>query len=536
MRKKIIIGATTLLLAGNALGQSQVTIHKKDGSTLSFPLTAVDTLSDDDNAHRMTLSYAKQEGELAPTKVIGSSEVDLKQADKPQSYNLLQSITFSQKENTALNKEIHIDIDQPNITLVLPYLSDRSNLKMAFESTGSYLFLNGKEIESGASCDLTEQGEIKVVAFNGDIRTYHISVVSSGLPIIECKTNGTLGQDWESATLTLKDEKGKVTFNASTVKVKGRGSHFKERLKNSYNIKLDQKSSLMGMAAGKRWVLLSNAYDKSLIRSSVAFDIAAQLFNFDWTPQSQPVELILNGKHMGSYTLVEQIRISDERVKSGLILSMEDQAQPGEDAFQATHSGMTFVMRDPETGVVGTHLMRTQALIEKIETAMAEGKNDYLQQLDLASFADWYLLNELVKNEEAIFSNGYMILNEKGILQMGPIWEMSKTMGGEYGDGFKNSILGETMWFSHLLQNDSFKSLVKNRLSELAKNSDKIEKIVRDRAKRLELSAASNESVWHPLGAKSEDLEHISPLYDEEVERLVTWLQNRLDWMSNNLE
>lgn len=129
MRKKIIIGATTLLLAGNALGQSQVTIHKKDGSTLSFPLTAVDTLSDDDNAHRMTLSYAKQEGELAPTKVIGSSEVDLKQADKPQSYNLLQSITFSQKENTALNKEIHIDIDQPNITLVLPYLSDRSNLR-----------------------------------------------------------------------------------------------------------------------------------------------------------------------------------------------------------------------------------------------------------------------------------------------------------------------------------------------------------------------------------------------------------------------
>lgn len=92
------------------------------------------------------------------------------------------------------------------------------------------------------------------------------------------------------------------------------------------------------------------------------------------------------------------------------------------------------------------------------------------------------------------------------------------------------------MWFSHLLQNDSFKSLVKNRLSELAKNSDKIEKIVRDRAKRLELSAASNESVWHPLGAKSEDLEHISPLYDEEVERLVTWLQNRLDWMSNNIE
>ncbi len=536
MRKEIIIGATTLLLAGNALGQSNVTIHKKDGSTLSFPLTAVDTLTDDDSVHRMTLSYAKQRGELAPVNSIQASEVNLAQRDQTQSYNILQSISFSQKENSGLNKDIHIDIQYPNITLVLPYDVDRSNLKLQFETTGSLLFLNGKQIESGAKCDLSEASEIKVVAFNGDIRTYHLSAVSSGLPIVECKTNGTLGQDWESASLTLKDEKGKVTFNASTVKVKGRGSHFKERLKNSYNIKLDQKNSLMGMAAGKRWVLLSNAYDKSLIRSSVAFDIAAQLFDFNWTPQSQPVELILNGKHMGSYTLVEQIRISEERVKSGLILSMEDQVQPGDDAFQSARSGLTFVMRDPETGVVGTHLMRTQALIEKIERTMASGKNDYLQQLDLASFADWYLLNELVKNEEALFSNGYMTLNEKGILQMGPIWEMGKTMGGEYGDGFKNSVLGETMWFSHLLQNDSFKSLVKNRLSELVKNSDKIEKIVRDRAKSIELSAASNESVWHPLGAGSEDWEHVSTLYDEEVERLVSWLQNRLDWMNNNLK
>lgn len=538
MRREILLGAFSLLClnngwAGDNTGNN-VTIHLKDGSTQSYPLSAVDTLSDNEKAHQMRLSYNKSEGTLAPASSIKASEVNLKGEEQPQSYNVLQSITFTQKANSGLSRDIHIDIKRPNITLVLPNGVDRSNLTLQFETTGSYLFLNGKEIESGAKCDLSESGVIKVVAFNGDIRTYQLNVISSGLPTVECTFKENFDGDWADASITIKDEKGKTGFTSSTAEMKGRGSHYKENLKNSYNLKLDQKSSLLGMTSGKRWVLLSNGYDKSLIRSSVAFDIASKYFGFDWTPHYKAVELIVNGAYMGSYTLVEQIRVAEGRVEKGTILSLEGDGTSDEDRFQAKKSGLTFVMRDPETGVSGTQLLRSQRIFDDMESSMTSGGNDYLKTIDISNFASWFLFNELVKNEEALTSDGYLTLSEEGVISMGPIWDMSKTMGGEYGNGYKNSILQESLWFSQLLKNDSFKKSLKQQLSQLVEQEANIVKIVQERAEAIQYSATANEMVWHNLGAESDDLESVSALYDEETEQLINWLKNRIAWMKEN--
>lgn len=536
MKKEILFGTLALLFAGSASAQNNVTIHKKDGSVLTFPLTAVDTLSDNETSHHMVLSYANQKGKLEPTQIIQASEVNLKQADQPQSYNLLQSITFSNQENSDLKRDIHIDVNHPTITLVLPNIIDRSNLKLNFETTGSYLFLNGKQIENGAQCDFRETAEIKVVAFNGDIRTYQLSVIHSGLPTVECSTTENVSGDWGSASIIIKDENGKNTFSNTAAKIKGRGSHYKEGLKNSYNIKLDQKSALLGMNAGKRWVLLASAYDKSLVRSSVAFDIASKYFGFDWTPNYQAVELVVNGTYKGCYTLVEQIRVADERVKSGTILSMEGEISADEDHFQAKESGLTFVMRDPETGVVGTQLLRLQRIIDDMERSMKTGDNDYLKNIDLVNFANWFLFNELIKNEEAMSSDGYLTLSEDGILSLGPIWEMSKTMGGEYGDSYKNSVLQENFWFNHLLENENFKKSLNQQLEKLVNAQAEITSLIQERAQIIRYGIANNENVWHNLGATNEDWETISPLYEMEIEKVVNWINNRISWMKNNLK
>lgn len=536
MKTEAIYTALALLFAGNTFAQGQVTIHKKDGTTLTYPLTAVDTLSDNETSHHMTLSYSKQEGLLEPAQVIKASEVNLKQADQPQSFNLLQSITISRQEGSDLKRDIRIDVKHSTITLVLPNIIDRSNLKLGFETTGSYLYLNGKSIESGAKCDLSEQAEIKVVAFNGEIRTYQLAVINAGLPTMECTTTNSINGDWESASIVIKDEKGKSSFSSSKVKIKGKGSHYKENLKNSYNIKFDQKSALLGMNAGKRWVLLANAYDKSLIRSSVAFDIASKYLGFDWTPQCKEVELIVNGEYKGCYTLVEQIRVADGRVPSGTILSLEEGVSPDEDHFQAKESGLTFVMRDPETGVAGTQLLRSQRIIDDMERAMKAGDNDYLKNIDIPNFASWFLFNELVKNEEAMSSDGYLTLSEEGKLSMGPIWEMSKTMGGEYGDSYKNSVLEDSYWFSHLLKNENFKKSLSQQLEKLADAESEILSLVQERAKSIRYGIACNENIWHNLGATSEDWEAISPLFEMEIEKVVNWLNNRISWIKNNLK
>ena len=154
MKKQALLGAMSIFFMGQALAQNTVTIHKKDGSTIEYPLSSVDTLLDNESTHKMTLSYGKEDRTLAPTSVIAENKVDLSKKDVIQSYNVLRSISFSSKDNSKLQKDVDVTIDDSKITLVFPYLTDLSNLKMSFETTGSYVYFNGKKIESGASCDI----------------------------------------------------------------------------------------------------------------------------------------------------------------------------------------------------------------------------------------------------------------------------------------------------------------------------------------------------------------------------------------------
>jgi len=147
MRKQaLLIGAMSVLFVGQSFAQNKVTIHKKDGSTIEYPLSSVDTLSDDEKTHRMTLSYSKEEKILEPKEVIAESKVDLDKKEVKQSYNVLRSIAFTTKDNSKLQKDVNVEISDSKVTLVFPYLTELSSLKMSFETTGSYVYFNGKKI------------------------------------------------------------------------------------------------------------------------------------------------------------------------------------------------------------------------------------------------------------------------------------------------------------------------------------------------------------------------------------------------------
>ena len=102
--------------------------------------------------------------------------------------------------------------------------------------------------------------------------------------------------------------------------VKGRGNTTWGWDKKPYAIKLDKKSAVLGMAKHKRWVLLANKIDKSMIRNKVTFMIAAACYNDGsggqqgWNPTGHSVELVLNGQHLGNYLLCEQIKIDNKRI------------------------------------------------------------------------------------------------------------------------------------------------------------------------------------------------------------------------------
>lgn len=166
-----------------------------------------------------------------------------------------------------------------------------------------------------------------------------------GLPVVYINTS--TGKDvpvndkdtWIEGSEIYIDADGKTTFDRKALsdlaniecEIKGRGNttwewvkmtdgSYTNGAKRPYAIKLDKKKEVLGMANHKRWVLLNNFADKSLIRNYIAFRIANALASApggsgEWHPTGQPVELVMNGLHRGSYFLCEQIKISEGRVK-----------------------------------------------------------------------------------------------------------------------------------------------------------------------------------------------------------------------------
>ena len=112
---------------------------------------------------------------------------------------------------------------------------------------------------------------------------------------------------------------------SGTMQIRGHGNTTWLLPKKPYKLKLDSKASLLGMPAGKTWVLLANYDDKSLLRDQVAFEVGRRL-GMAWTPNSRFVELFLNGQYEGNYQLTEEIKIDKNRVN---IPEMDDTDNSG---------------------------------------------------------------------------------------------------------------------------------------------------------------------------------------------------------------
>lgn len=209
------------------------------------------------------------------------------------------------------------------------------------EEVAPSITINGKKYTSSTTYDLTMP--IEIVMTCGELSKTYTAKLSqltdTGLPVVYVRTPSeiTSKDDWTPASDEVSDEEfcqfyidaeGRSSwdgvafddFAEANCQVKGRGNTTWEWPKKPYAIKLAKKKEVLGMAKHKRWVLLANIIDKSMIRNSVAFMIAKACYNDGtgaqqgWNPSGHSVELVLNGKHLGNYLLCEQIKIDGNRI------------------------------------------------------------------------------------------------------------------------------------------------------------------------------------------------------------------------------
>jgi hypothetical protein len=96
--------------------------------------------------------------------------------------------------------------------------------------------------------------------------------------------------------------------------MKGRGNYSWSFRRKSFTLKLGTSTDLCGMGKSKKYALVSDDYDKSLLRNSLGGYVGKTFDNLAWTPDSTPVDLYLNGSYRGNYLLIERIGPDPARV------------------------------------------------------------------------------------------------------------------------------------------------------------------------------------------------------------------------------
>lgn len=417
--------------------------------------------------------------------------------------------------------EERCSIDQTNkkITLYLPYLHSRKLVPTFEIPTGTVLICNGRVVENAVTeVDFTGNPPITIMNGNGDTVTFKVEFSNTGLPVVVVNqltdiqttykdadgivrttqslvssatgdtqkgskawfdATGTKWQpkecDWimtegvdnfmvynPDGTSAITDKNNAIVNHPIDASTRERGNVSRQMPKKPFAVKLDKKSGILGMPAHKRWVLLANWSDRTLMRNAIAFDIA-RIFQdtfkeakyadgrsaagIAWNPSGEFVELVYNGVHVGNYFLCEQVKIDENRLDIAEPLDEEDNPYDGapsafgyllesDDAYDEatkflTKSYLPFLFKD-DVDQNGAMLEYVKSIVNGIDDNLYRGIwSDAYGSMDLASFVDFLLIQEVMMNGELanpkstysyipnILENG--VRDER--LYAGPIWD-----------------------------------------------------------------------------------------------------------------
>ena len=111
-------------------------------------------------------------------------------------------------------------------------------------------------------------------------------------------------------SLVVDDNKG--IYN-QPLEIKGRGNYSWSFQQKPYNLKLAEKTDLLGMGSAKKWVLVPTYSDKTLLRNFITLNLAVDM-GMQNSPEAKFVDVYINGKYNGLYVLTEKIQIHKNRV------------------------------------------------------------------------------------------------------------------------------------------------------------------------------------------------------------------------------
>lgn len=404
-------------------------------------------------------------------------------------------------------------IDGNNVSLVIPYLYNFNLVPQFTATAGAEVSVDGTVLESGKTEVDWAHASSLTVTKDGLTRTYDIAIRNTGLPVVvveqsgsgdfsEKKVGGTnifgsiiggtvvnkfvdfwvRGKDTEWVAddrMTVYNADGSVNMVTTNCGVRLRGNSTQKLPKKPFAVKLTAKRPILGMPTHKRWCLLANWLDRSMIRNLVGFAAAKatteawKAESIDegmvWNPSGKSVELVIDGRHVGNYLLCEQIKIGSKRlnindcyedlVADGLSSSFEDcgylvefDVMQDENYKGVTSRGITWQLKDDV--LPDSYASQIGAKIQAIEDAIKKGDfAAYSKLIDIPSFIDQWFVVELAMNREYTEPRSLYSYYNGGTdkLHAGPVWDFDRGT-------FQNPTEAQKMGSSRVKSYDAFLS------------------------------------------------------------------------------
>ena len=354
-----------------------------------------------------------------------------------------------------------------------------------------------------------EPGSAQYVATN--VTTTH------DLPVLVLDSfgKGAVGDDYHSsAVIELQPSGGTTSLTSAPTLVTRAGYRLRGQSsrmfdKKPYRLELwdneddDQDLPFFGMPAESDWVLRGPFADKSLVREALVYDLGRELGLH--TPRYRLVEVYVNddaqpvaaNDYRGVYMLEETIKnqkdrldlkkldpedVTSPRVEGGYIIKFEWLAaeQPLVPCAGSSACWTDLEVHDPDD-LVPAQLDYIAGYVGRVNDAIhspnrADPATGYPSLIDVDSFVDLVIVNELSRDMDAYYRSQYFYKDRGGLLTAGPLWDFDLTFG--VGGYFQNEQVSgwqyqqsrqnpPTDWFTVLMNDPAFTDRVKARWQEL---------------------------------------------------------------------
>ena len=248
------------------------------------------------------------------------------------------------------------------------------------------------------------------------------------------------------ARMWMVDEEDIVTFYDS-LEIRGRGNSTWNRAKRPYKLKFHQKEKLLGKgyAKTKKWTLLANHGDKTLMRNALTSAVGERL-GLKFNPAAKFVDLTLNGTYVGTYQISDAIDVRPHRVNimeqdyplteesnitGGYLLEADGfyDFTNGVTGFYTSRKNVPLRIHYPDEDEIDNRQYRyIRDFINAFErllysSSFKDKDKGYRPMVDSLSLANWYLATEVSGNIDGFFSTYFYKDADDDRLYWGPLWD-----------------------------------------------------------------------------------------------------------------